>query len=449
MKEKENVGTVVRLLSLIFVIFLSVLLFRIYVKVPGITVYGREEPFIIQEEGTLYDLTEDKRDRTIKELIVTGKRNRCIVIPEDDLAEYRIQRGFTGWDMTAGNIDLIVKGVRKIYLDSGREDFGIYRLNYTEQIDYYSFYEHLKNLIVFDDYNERSGTLTTPLTCLLLEGIKADSVLFVLSNGKEHWQPVSDNGSLTLCPALFPYINPTNNSSLKIAWENPPQRSVLQVYDLLMNSVENAPTLAIFIDGLGYKLWEYAQENGFTGTFPDVDMEPMRAVYPPKTVYNYYAFGTGKLLASKEDRGKLFADFPTEEKKGIIVGGHIQMYGSPLRQKLHPPDINDLNIDRQIFESVKSKIGDYDFIFVHFHDIDINGHRYGAYSDKTLETVRRTGEYLSEMTDKWIGNMFIFSDHGMHTYYDRRTGEYAGTHYTGKAEDIISVFGELRTENEE
>ena len=72
-------------------------------------------------------------------------------------------------------------------------------------------------------------------------------------------------------------------------------------------------------------------------------------------------------------------------------------------------------------------------LFIHFHEIDDMGHRYGPESEEYEAAIIRVDEYLSELFEVLPTGTFIsiFADHGMHATDD------GGNHGTLTAEDLI------------
>jgi predicted AlkP superfamily pyrophosphatase or phosphodiesterase len=56
-----------------------------------------------------------------------------------------------------------------------------------------------------------------------------------------------------------------------------------------------------------------------------------------------------------------------------------------------------------------------DLLFIHFHDVDDQGHSYGPDSPQYEEAIIRVDSYLSQILDALPSNTFItiFADHGM------------------------------------
>jgi hypothetical protein len=427
---------------------------------PVIEVYGGEQAFRITESGNLKELTEHLTESRVDELIVKNKEMAAVIICGELFSEFSLKKKGRSWLLQQGSSRAELAGVTKIFLATRAKDQGVYHLNGTGQLSYQSTYDLIRRNIVLEDLGSRDyqrGFLTIPEVLLTIQ-TEADSLLFIYHNGVEEWHKPKEPGlvKLTAKQLLPAGVDRKGEKVLKGIWENPPSMSGLMIYDLLMSSIAESPTLAVFVDGLGYKLWEYASEKGFSDTFFDIGFEPLRVVYPPKTVYNYYAFGTGELRPEAEEKRKeMFSSFAepglisfetetgTAARRGVIIEGEMQLYLSPLRQVLHLPDKESGLVDPAIYRTALKETADHDFVFVHFHDIDDLGHSYGPNSKEVMEAIRRTGAFLTGLAAVWEGNFYVFSDHGMHEYYEEETGSLSGTHYTAGAEDMIGVFADL------
>jgi len=418
-----------------------------------INVYGSKDLIAINRNGLLTDFLEQSGDKHIESVIIENKNKDCLLISQEHFAQFSISNVLGKWVLNKGDKagNSILKEITRIFLNTSSKDFGLYHLNHVQQKKFYCSYELIKSHITRVDsdspYYER-GIIKDSLQ-VYISDVEEESVLYVFNNGEEEYFELSDNGYLRIGEKLlFPKDSNSNRKILKAVWENQPALSAHIIHDLLMESLENKPTMAIFIDGLGYELWDYALENGYTNTFPQMDLKPMRVIYPPRTIYNYYMFGTGELLTNTNPLNReIFPLLKNSVIQGLIIEAKMQMFSSPLEQKLHHTLNTSDSMDELIFKSTMKYMNDYDFIFVHFHDIDNNGHYFGPYSNEVMKTILQTGYYVSELSNKWTGNIFLFSDHGMHEYYDSINNKIAGTHYTAKVEDIVGIFANLSNLN--
>ena len=413
-----------------------------------------DETILLQRDGLLTELLAEMTPDQITGAIFLNSGNDAVVIEADQFHNFAIRRSSRNWYL----IDLessqrIIKTTR-IYLSNTAGSLGVNHLSRTEDFACYSLYDLIKERIEFPDQgssNYRKGKFRSR-GALLTFKVSEDAVLLIYNTGEEVWQQKNESGEVNLALDEIIWQQGINGKRqiLKGIWEDPPEISSRDIYAHQIASLEEQPLLTIFIDGLGYKLWLYAQERGYTKTYPELRIETMRVVYPPKTIYNYYAFGTGELFSGDRSVGNEIFPLLTEyEKRGVILEGEMQVYSSLIPQILHPRSSADENIDTKIHHTAMEILNDYDFIFIHFQDADNNGHRYGPYSSEVMEAIERTGRYVNELTRNWNGDILIFSDHGMHQYYNQETGSIEGTHYAVRAEDMIGIFSRLKLVNDQ
>ena len=91
--------------------------------------------------------------------------------------------------------------------------------------------------------------------------------------------------------------------------------------------------------------------------------------------------------------------------------------------------------DDNVYENAMDIIGTQmpDLLYIHFHEIDDMGHKYGPESDQYESAITRVDGYLAGIYNALPEStlMIIFADHGMHT-----TNE-GGNHGTLTADDLI------------
>ncbi|MBW6515004.1 MAG: alkaline phosphatase family protein [Candidatus Cloacimonetes bacterium] len=434
---------------LLFLIVLSLVIYHYFHEFAGYEIYGGEATFsLIRETGNLVDILKQHDAGEIYEILIFDEQNKTIIIQEENLADFQVKRGVRGFFLSDLLTNTRLIDVKRIVIQTNNSHFGVYHLSYTEELSFYPIYDLIKEMIYYQgsegasyfygSYNPSDEVFTVP--------IEADSILFVYSSGEEEWRIVDSPENFSVYQELIFSYSPDQQERklLKAIWEKPPLLSALDMNAKLKQAVGEKPTLAIFIDGLGYKLWNYAEEMGYTNSFPEMLILPMRSVFPPKTIYNYYAFGTGDLLPDNlSERKEIFADLFFSGVNGVIIEGEMQIFFSPYEQILHTKQAHYDNIDVRIFNSALEVLNDYDFVFIHFHDIDNNGHRFGPYSSEVLEAIQRTGNFITELKNRWKGSFFIFSDHGMHCHYEEDQKNCSGAHYTAQAEDIIAIFSDI------
>ena len=265
-----------------------------------------------------------------------------------------------------------------------------------------------------------------------------DSLLAIFTNGTEHWFKINKNEELANLKRESHYFILEEDTVLAL-WTDPPKMDVYKLHHFLKKKSIEDPILLIFLDSVGWRFWQHTtilKQSGFLSQF---DLKPMRAAYPPKTKFNYWAVGTGENLSEESNENKIFSPFFDINKKGLIIEGDKLLFQSPFPQ-ISVLDINnDGNIDEEIFqEAMKHLKEKYDFLFVHFHSVDDIGHKTGAYSNERIEQLKLVGEYIKDLSTNWEGQVYIFSDHGMHT----ESGK--GVHYLPSEEDMIAIWGRIK-----
>ncbi len=410
-------------------------------KVEGIRIHGHQSSFMVDDEGNLDQVLTGLFKEKLLEVVVQNDLRECIIIDRNILEFYSIEKKSSEIALNNSLDKPSLANITDIYVSSGRKDFGVYHLDHTDQKRFFSKYELLKRHISFPNHREEKAAFLRPDVKLTIKNINSNKVTLIFDSGEIASEKVSSSGTLTIPERLlFPKFADNDTHAVKAVWENPPERTAFEVHSLITESAKQAPTLAVFLDGLGYKLWSHAKSKGYTNSFPNIDPEPMMVAYPPKTIYNYYLFGTGNLLNEQEPQDKLFSSLSFLQDDGLIIEGSMQIHESSFKQILHAPDQWGDKVDDQIFNTLINEMDRKDFVFAHFHDIDNTAHRHGPYSSEVMNVIKQTGEYLSIINQRWEGNLFVFSDHGLHEYYDPDIESFSGIHYTAKPEDIIGIF---------
>jgi len=219
---------------------------------------------------------------------------------------------------------------------------------------------------------------------------------------------------------------------------------LINFYGVMERSRQEKPTLVCYLDGLGYRLYQYALENG---RIPFIANHfwvcEMKTVEPSITNPAMATMLTGVLpvehgiLSRKEHKPAvptIFADEIYRNSSAIIEGDSV-IVRTEVIPRLNCA-VSGENIDRLIFEGTKEAIKeDKRYIFAHFHGIDDVEHDYGPYAEEVLSRLEELDGYLHILSDLWKGNILIISDHGMHEE------ENGGNHGTDMEEDTIVPFG--------
>lgn len=437
-------------LSIISLVLFGVLFFGCAQSQSEIRVYGIETDLIsIENLSDLEALLLKYALGIESNILLKNNKDEAVVVKDADFSNLKLQNKGGKYTLLDSDDQTLLNNVNFIFLPPQTLDVGLYHIDYTTQRKHYEAHElMLQNFNVDKDYSEfQVGTLSKSYKDFSIP-FKSESVLMVFGSGEERWFTIGASGEIvigsdiTFKDGSFYY----KNKLLKALWENPPNYSNREIYSLIKKTLETQSVMAIFIDGLGYNLWNYAKEEKVTNTYPEMVVNPARAVFPPRTIYNYYAFGTGDLLNDQYSPAKeIFADKIFQEKNGKIIEGQTQVYSSPTRQILNVPDKSDGDVDRIIFETAKDNIDDEcEFLFIHFHEVDDRAHWYGPHNELVMEAIENVGSYITELQKLWDGKIFLFSDHGLHGYYNESLDMMHGTHYAAVTDDIVSIFVELQ-----
>ncbi len=227
----------------------------------------------------------------------------------------------------------------------------------------------------------------------------------------------------------------------------PPQISIISIVPRIKTLLEdNQSVLLILLDGFGYDQYLYARENGiipFLGSREGTKMA--RVAYPPITNVNTASLLTGELpprtgihqRRDREPRVQNILDFSIEQGlKVASLQGAINPLYSEFEPILHPGG------DEEIIITARDMANeDYDILFIHFKSLDIAGHEYGPFHQRTMETLSILNGYLQELSSTWPGDILIIPDHGM-----RKTSD-GGNHGRFYYQDLIVPFFHLQGGN--
>lgn len=122
-------------------------------------------------------------------------------------------------------------------------------------------------------------------------------------------------------------------------------------------------------------------------------------------------------------------------KKAILIQGDRQILDLEIQPIFNLDTNKNGTADDEIFEiAIEYLSKDYDFLMIHFKNVDATGHTFGDMHINTLEAIRTVDEYIKELVKGWDGVVIITSDHGMHS---TRNG---GNHGVFRFEDLIVPY---------
>jgi hypothetical protein len=258
-----------------------------------------------------------------------------------------------------------------------------------------------------------------------------DSILTLTNDGKYIWYDRTDfSHAFSLQSNHFKLEADT----LIAIWQNPPQQDIFSLHNTI--DTYPSPLLVIIIDSYGHIYHQHLAALGEKNYLHDLDVQPLRSAYPPKSRYNIWALGSGDRLQNRNEARELF-NFTTFENS-VFLGGAIRLFAKEIEfvSAIDTLRYNDYAIFRQAAERIHSD--KYDLIFVHFVSIDEAGHDHGAYSIERLEQTKLVTSYIEELVKLWNGDVLFVSDHGMHD----KDGK--GTHFRAIDEDIIGIWGMIK-----
>ncbi len=200
---------------------------------------------------------------------------------------------------------------------------------------------------------------------------------------------------------------------------NPPAVSITDVAPLAKNLItEGKSVLLILVDGLGWEQYQYARQEGLTPFLNSLEpAQKARAAYPPITNVNLAALLTGELpLTSgihvrrdREPQTPTILGWAQEKALNVeYLAGRI----NPLLTEILPR--THAHGDEGIIKSAREVVTEeLDLLLIHFKELDLQGHEYGPFHSKTMNTLTIIDGYLEELWQEWPGDMLVISDHGM------------------------------------
>lgn len=225
--------------------------------------------------------------------------------------------------------------------------------------------------------------------------------------------------------------------------ENPPDKSITDVKNIALKSLEdNKNALIIYIDGLGYELYEKAINLDKIPYMASLNKgEKALTVYPPITDVAFASMVTGETpkytnIHSREKKpmgvDTLFDEVAKKGMKSKVIEGNIKILTCDVETVLNIDENNNGFIDDEIYKCALREIHNPPHILlVHFHSYDDIGHKYGPNSEEALNQLNVLDGYIKDIVENYKGDVIITSDHGMHNDGD------GGSHGIFCAEDLF------------
>lgn len=225
--------------------------------------------------------------------------------------------------------------------------------------------------------------------------------------------------------------------------ENPPNRSITNIKDMVLESLDNdSNVLIIYIDGLGYELYEKAIIEGY---LPYISLlskgDKALTVYPSITVVTFASMVTGVTPKQTGIHGRekilltvdtMFDIASQRGKTSKIIEGNIRIVNDEVDTALNIDDNKNGTIDDEIYEAAMKDIKNPpNVLLVHFHSYDDMGHKFGPNSEEALYQLKVLDSYVEDLLKDYNGDVIITSDHGMHNV------ENGGSHGSFTSSDMF------------
>jgi len=267
---------------------------------------------------------------------------------------------------------------------------------------------------------------------------EADSILAIYKDGTDKWLYPNEDGVLDNMQLEENYFVNVKDTVITL-WEDPPATDAYSLHENIRNRSGENKNLYIFLDSYGWLYREHLKSIKHEGFLAQFDLKPLRVPYPPKTMNSFWIIGSGTSWQKRDNSDEYFTDILRHDQKGVIIEADKLFYPSPIKQILHTDKNHNGTIDDEIFIKTMELLDtDLDLIVTHFHSLDDIGHETGAYSRDRLNTFIVLEDYIEQIFHSWTGDIYLFSDHGMHS--EGNTGK----HIYGSAEDIVGVWGKLK-----
>jgi len=212
--------------------------------------------------------------------------------------------------------------------------------------------------------------------------------------------------------------------------ENPPDISITDIKNMTLESLDNdSKVLIIYIDGLGYDLYEKAIENNYLPYISSLEKgKKALTVYPSITDVAFASMVTGVTPKYTGIHGRektlltvdtIFDIAYQKGKTSKVIEGNIRIINDEVETILNIDDNENGTIDDEIFKSAIDEINNpSDILLIHFHSYDDFGHEFGPSSEEALEQLKIIDSYVKDISKNYKGDIIIVSDHGMHNVGD-------------------------------
>ncbi len=225
-----------------------------------------------------------------------------------------------------------------------------------------------------------------------------------------------------------------------------PVGSIMDNYNDVLYYIlnHNESVLTILIDGFGYHQYVHAIENGYAPFLAGLARaDRVTALFRPITNVGLAAMITGKPPEYSGVYGRhrdlkipsLFGVLKDHGKESVYIGGSIKILNMEIEPVLNIDKNESGTVDDEIFASALEHLNrGYDFMMLHFHNVDDSGEIYGDLHANTMQAIKKMDGYLAELVANWCGRVIITADHGMHSVSD------GGGHGCFRFEDLLVPY---------
>lgn len=267
------------------------------------------------------------------------------------------------------------------------------------------------------------------LTLPVIESFSKESMGYKIFTGEG--DILSTNSIMEVKKSLFSknIIVKTKDFTVKDAIgivESPPKNCITDIKSMVLEALDkDNDVLLIYIDGLGYEVYENAMKLGIIPHMASLSkgIEAL-TVYPPITDVTFASMITGETpkYTGIHNRDKKPLLVPTifdianeMGKTSKVIEGNIKIITDEVETILNIDENNNGTIDDEIYRVAMEEIKKPpNILLVHFHSVDDMGHLYGHKSQKTLDQLSLLDLYIFDLLEHFTGEVIITSDHGMH-----------------------------------
>ncbi|WKY47089.1 alkaline phosphatase family protein [Eubacteriaceae bacterium ES3] len=199
--------------------------------------------------------------------------------------------------------------------------------------------------------------------------------------------------------------------------------------------------LVIELDGLGWEMFNAAQEKNMLPFMSTLPVQKALVVYPPISPVGLAAMLTGENPDINGVHDRETMDFNGQDifEKAIQMGkspAYIEGDTKMLNTSVEPVlSVTEEIQDGNVFKNTQTAIGENkELIFTHFHSIDDDATTYGPYSQENFEQILQIDQMVETLVESFSGTVIITADHGLHEI------EGGGTHGRICYEDMLVPY---------